>query len=339
MDQATCTTVRFSTADLPEKDRVAMWREHYGRVAMKLDMKPADETSFEYAIAVRALPGVQLLSAAMSPFRVARTRELLADGNDNLALFVNQVGAFTASARGREVALREGDAILISSSHVSIFDRHSHGSSLSFWIPRSILSSIVVDVEDSLMQLIPRESEELKLLTSYATPLFDEIALVTPEFRRTAVNHLHDLVALALGATRDAAGLANGRGLPAARLRLAKAYIIENSNRRDLSVGTVAAHLGLTPRNLQRLFERENTTFSEFLLSQRLNRAHRMLTEPRLCQSAVGAIAYDAGFGDLSYFNRSFKRRYGATPRDVRNVASRPLRIGADMRREQVSQN
>jgi hypothetical protein len=44
-----------------------------------------------------------------------------------------------------------------------------------------------------------------------------------------------------------------------------------------------------------------------------------MLTEPRLAQSAVGAIAYDAGFGDLSYFNRSFKRRFGATPRDVRN--------------------
>jgi AraC-like DNA-binding protein len=221
------------------------------------------------------------------------------------------------------VTLREGDAILISSNHVLTFDRHSHGGSLSFLIPRSVLSSIVVDVEDAAMQLIPREAGELRLLAGYAAPLIDEIALATPEFRRTAVNHLHDLVALALGATHDAAGVARGRGLPAARLRLAKAYIIENSNRRDLSVGSVAAHLGLTPRNLQRLFESEGTTFSEFLLTQRLVRAHRMLTEPRLAQSAVGAIAYDAGFGDLSYFNRSFKRRYGATPRDVRNAVVR----------------
>jgi AraC-like DNA-binding protein len=43
-----------------------------------------------------------------------------------------------------------------------------------------------------------------------------------------------------------------------------------------------------------------------------------------LAQNPVGAIAYDAGFGDLSYFNRSFKRRYGATPRDVRNESARP---------------
>ena len=51
-------------------------------------------------------------------------------------------------------------------------------------------------------------AEVLKLLAGYAAPLFNEITLATPEFRRTAVNHLLDLVALALGATHDAAGLA-----------------------------------------------------------------------------------------------------------------------------------
>jgi AraC-like DNA-binding protein len=52
-----------------------------------------------------------------------------------------------------------------------------------------------------------------------------------------------------------------------------------------------------------------------------------MLTEPRLAQSSVGAIAYDAGFGDLSYFNRSFKRRFGVTPRDVRNDGTKLIEV------------
>jgi AraC-like DNA-binding protein len=34
-------------------------------------------------------------------------------------------------------------------------------------------------------------------------------------------------------------------------------------------------------------------------------------------------VAYEAGFGDLSYFNRTFRRRYGATPSDVREAARR----------------
>ena len=317
------STVRFSTADLPEKDRVAKWRDHYCRVAMKLDIEPINDAPLECAIQLRALPGVQVMSTAMSPVRITRTHEFLADSNGDLILIVNQSGVAIAHSRGRDVTLREGDALLMNTGEVKVFDRPSHGGSLSFRIPRSILSSVVADVDDVVMQLIPQQTEVLRLLAGYAAPLFNDIALATPEFRRTAVNHLHDLVALALGATHDANGLANGRGLPAARLRMAKAYIIENSNRRDLSVGGVAAHLGLTPRNLQRLFESEGTTFSEFLLAQRLTRAHRMLTEPRLAQSAVGAIAYDAGFGDLSYFNRSFKRRYGATPRDVRNDQER----------------
>ena len=319
MDMTDFPTVRFTTADLPEEDRVAIWREQYGRLSMKLDIEPLDNAQFECSVVARTLPGVQIMTTAMSPVRVTRTREFLADNNGDLIFIINQTGTATAHAQGHDIVLREGDALLMNTSEVKVFDRHSHGGSLSFRIPRAVLSSIVVDLDDVVMRLIPQGTEVLKLLAGYAAPLFNNVTLATPEFRRTAANHLHDLVALALGATHDAGDLAAVRGVPAARLRMAKAYIIENCNRRDLSIGGVAAYLGLTPRNLQRLFESEGTTFSEFLLAQRLCRAHRMLTEPRLAQSAVGAIAYDAGFGDLSYFNRSFKRRYGATPRAVRN--------------------
>ena len=43
-----------------------------------------------------------------------------------------------------------------------------------------------------------------------------------------------------------------------------------------------------------------------------------MLSDPRLAERTISAIAYDAGFGDLSHFNRAFHRRYGETPSDVR---------------------
>ena len=80
----------------------------------------------------------------------------------------------------------------------------------------------------------------------------------------------------------------------------------------------VASHLNVTPRYVQRLFEADGTTFSEFLLLQRLGRAHRLLCEPQASANAISTIAYDVGFGDLSYFNRRFRRQYGMTPREVR---------------------
>jgi AraC-like DNA-binding protein len=50
-----------------------------------------------------------------------------------------------------------------------------------------------------------------------------------------------------------------------------------------------------------------------------------MLTDPRRAGDKISAVAYDCGFGDVSYFNRVFRRRYDQAPSDVR-AQSRPAR-------------
>jgi AraC-like DNA-binding protein len=132
---------------------------------------------------------------------------------------------------------------------------------------------------------------------------------------------VHDLVALVLGATREAANIAQGRGVQAARLTAAKAHIADACSNAALSIGTVAGHIGVTPRYLQSLFGTDGSTFSNYVRCQRLARAHRMLTNPTFESRPVSAIAYAAGFADLSYFNRCFRQRYSATPGDIRKMA------------------
>ena len=169
---------------------------------------------------------------------------------------------------------------------------------------------------DAFMRPVPRETEALRLLTRYLSLFDDQQSLSTPELRSLVVSHVYDLVAL--GATRDAAAIANGRGVRAARLHAIKTEILKNLNRRALSLAGLAARHGVTPRHVQMLFESDGTTFSRFLLDQRLAHARRMLSNPLLAERAISAIAYEAGFGDLSHFNRTFRRRYGETPSEVR---------------------
>jgi len=134
---------------------------------------------------------------------------------------------------------------------------------------------------------------------------------------------MHDLAALAVGATRDAAAIARSRGVRAARLQAIKADVVKNLGQRTLSASTIAIRHGVTPRYVSMLFESEPESFSEYVLRQRIVRAHRMLTDPRFDAWTVSSIAYDVGFGDVSYFNRVFRRLYGATPSDVREAARR----------------
>jgi AraC-like DNA-binding protein/DNA-binding transcriptional MerR regulator len=311
-------TLSFSTEDIAEADRVARWRDHHLSLAQ---IEPAQDHPFEAREVSRTLPALHLMSLTLSAARIIRKRVI--QGNDEVALFVNRTGRAMVSARGREARLAPGDGVLISCNDAMVCDRLSYGESLSIRVPRSVLSSVVVGLDDVIMRPIPRQSETLKLLTYYAGTLIDGNALAASFLRNVAVNHLHDLIALSLGATHNAAEAANAQGLRAARLRAAKAYIVESSSRRDLSVGVVAAHLGVTPRYLQRLFEAEGTTFSAFLLNQRLARAYRMLCDLQFYGRPVGLIAYDVGFGDLSYFNRCFRRQYGVTPTDIKEANAR----------------
>jgi AraC-like DNA-binding protein len=50
-----------------------------------------------------------------------------------------------------------------------------------------------------------------------------------------------------------------------------------------------------------------------------------MLSNPLLAERTISTIAYETGFGDLSHFNRAFRRRYGETPSDVRARSQRPI--------------
>jgi AraC-like DNA-binding protein len=235
-------------------------------------------------------------------------------------LRINTSGAVTVAAAGRELEHGCG-AVLTNAAEVSVLDRPTFGGSTVVRIPRSILSALVIDIDDIVMRPIPGETNALKLLLGYANALLTDAPLASPpELRHLIVSQITDLVALTLRATRDAAHIAEGRGVPAARLHAAKAYVMENSGRQNLSVADVAKHLGVSNRHVQRLFESAGTTFSIFLLDYRLACAYRMLCRPQYGHWDIGKIAGYVGFSELSYFGRCFRKIYGSTPRDIRRA-------------------
>ncbi len=79
----------------------------------------------------------------------------------------------------------------------------------------------------------------------------------------------------------------------------------------------------MSPRYIQELFGAEGVTFTEYVMERRLTEAKRMLSNPRFAFGTITEVAGNVGFGDLSYFTRSFRRRFGMTPSDARELARR----------------
>jgi AraC-like DNA-binding protein len=258
----------------------------------------------------------------MGPTVSHRTRGIVAGDNDDVALLVNLRGPFIIRREGDDLSLGDGDACLIDCCDIGAFVRPAAGELLCLRMPRAMLADFVPSLEAAVGRKIPRFSDPLGLLVNYVSTLseVDELALL-PEASHPVVRHVCDLAALSIGAGRDGAHLAESRGLRFARLKAVKAHINANIGPYPLLIENVAAHHGITARYVRKLFEIEGQSFSNYVTEQRLGRAHALLTRAHRPPEPISSIAYDVGFGDLSYFNRAFRRRFGATPSEVRAEA------------------
>ena len=311
---------RFSTDNFPAHERLEACQEIFGRTVVGVETTPLSDAPFRVDLTVRALPGLTIIAEEHSPLRMTRTRALLADGDDGVVFSVNATSSVSRQF-GREATLEPGDGVFLSNADIGTHNVPAASRKLGVGLSRSRLLPHLRDAENGLMRRIPRDTPALGLLKRYLA-LLDEEALSTPALQHAVVNHIYDLASVALGATRDAAEGASGRGLAAARLTAIKADILENLASSALSLTALARRHGITPRYVRVLFERERTSFSDYVREQRLARAFRLLTGADHANLVISAIAYEAGFGDVSNFNRAFRRRYGATPSQVRNDTS-----------------
>jgi AraC-like DNA-binding protein len=305
--------IRICTDDWPERERVAMFRQNVGRDRVRVE--PLNDDPFRIYGKMMKLPGLGLVSVRRSSLRSD-----FADGSDRL--MINLGGAALALQSGREVALQRGDAVVLTGADLGSFTTLRSTRLATVEFPDGALTALLHDPGLSSGRRISARTPSLRLLRQYLNAVSRLDALGSPRLRSVAMAHIHDLAALALGAGREAEEIASGRGVRAARLQSIKSDVLARLDL-ELTLGDVAAGHRLSPRYVRLLFASEGTSFSEFVRDERLNRAHRMLLSPRFDHRRISEIAYEVGFNDLSYFNRTFRRRFGISPGEVREI-SRP---------------
>jgi AraC-like DNA-binding protein len=315
----TSRPVRFSLGEAPARERAALLQDCFTRLGFTYQVDPLRDVPIEADVVMHALPGLRTTIGRMHGTRNRRTRALV-DGTDDIALVLNLRGPHLIAQGKSEVILDDGEATFLSCSDPGCLSHRPPGEVVTLRVPRARFAPLVAGIQDLALRRVPSDDPALGLLRHYISILWDD-RNASPELQHLMVCHIHDLAALMIGATRDAEQVALGRGVRAARLRAIKEDVARNAHRSDLSVAMLADRHRCTPRFLQRLFEAEGTTFTEYVLAQRLALAHRLLLDPRRHAEKISAVAYSCGFGDLSYFNRAFRRHYGAVPSEVRAQA------------------
>jgi len=309
--------IRFSTDDVAPRRRLEVWLETLFQSEFNVEVDPISSVPFRAQAKVRTLPGLRVLSGTSSPAMYQRnTKRVLWD---DVVLTFGRKARVSARPNGREALIETGDAFLLPCGDCASIQVPYEAQFMSVRLPRAALASNVANLDDAYCRRIPHDTPALVLLKRYLALLDDEeAALADSSLQHSAVTHVYDLLAKTLGATRDAGAIADGRGVRAARTKVIKDDIARHLTEARLSVHTVAARHKVSARYVQRLFDECGSTFTEYVMEQRLERAHRLLSDPQLCERTLTAIAFAVGFNDLSHFQRSFRRRYGRPPSDLR---------------------
>ena len=306
----------FSTDMLAERGRFAAFREEIALRTFRIDVRCEDEAAFRSSFQTARLGSVTVLNGRYSPASFGRTRELTQDGNDDFLFQISSASSFQAVQLGR--AIQEGEGVLGDNSRVGRIHCATPGSITTVSLPRKTLMGFVPRAENlALVNTVGGEQLEMKLLRTYLTTLYE-----TPEIDAArllmAGSHIVDLLAMALGAGGEpAVGAANG-GVRAARSLAVRRSVIARLRDPALSPADIAKANRISERYLRQIFEDIGMGFADFLVERRLEWAHDRLSDPARRGDRVSTIAFEAGFSDLSHFNRRFRKRYGLTPTDLR---------------------
>jgi hypothetical protein len=256
--------MRFSTDQLPVRDRFEMWRHQFSQKLLRMAIDPLNDAPYRAKAALRTLPQMRIGAGSVSPAVHHRSRQIAAQENDDLVLIINMTGPYIVRREAGDLTLGDGDACLLECCEAGDYVMPAPGRHMVIRLSRSVLGAFARHVDLALGRLIPAETEALMLLSAYARSLPRGAWEYSAAVSQAVTTHVGDMVGLVVGATGEAAIIASHRGLAAARLGSIKGYIRERICDPELSAETVAAAHHISPRYLRQLFEAEDQSFSGY---------------------------------------------------------------------------
>ncbi len=308
-------TMIFDSQSLRIDPADRRWREEVARNVLGLDFTPLGNTPLKIRMRAVGAGPVTLSSSQASPMRSLRDRSLIGRNDDTFTLTWSLSGGVECAQRGDILKVGRFQPVLLSSAEVGSITTLTPASYSAVLLPRAELSARLNDPDAIVMHSGESESANTRLLRDYARLIDSHAAAATEETLAVMGRHLLELAVLAL----TERSLAESEpSVSDAVSAVARERITAMSRNPMLTLGEVAAAVGLTPRALQRILGRAGLTYSSLVMEARLKRAAQMLTSPEHLNRRIIDIALASGFADISHFNRCFKAAYGDAPSDYR---------------------
>ncbi len=309
----------WDTHHLSANHRFGYWRDVLCEAFTALDSTPEDRTDFGSTVTLHELADVNAAELSSFSQLVTRGREQIRRRADEFYFANLQVtGDCEVEQDGRRICAKPGSFYLVDTTRPYSLRFVENFRTVSFRIPHHQLTPLIADPRRATARLVHSCDPLGHLATTHMAGLLQCAPTATPAIAETLANTLASLISVSvLGAAQATEG-AKQQARRAFRESIVR-HVRTNSADLALCVNAVAARFRVSPRYVHDVFCEQASSFAQTVLETRLEAAVRMLSNPAM---RVTDAALCSGFGDLSYFGRVFRRRYGCSPREWQRGAA-----------------
>jgi AraC-like DNA-binding protein len=310
----------LSTESVTQRHALAYWTDLICSVYVGLDCETERRDRFAARLTRFPLPALKLTQVNGSPQHVKRSPTRLATApSDDFLINLQIAGRSKVVQDGRVAEIAPGDLAMYDASRPYELVMDEAFDMVVFQLPREMLRQRLAAPEHLTARTIAgsdgfRRAASRFLMTTPA-------AVETGDLGAPAIEgHVIDLLASLLGSLPDAMALTEKRS---ARLIAAKDVVERLLDDPELGREQIAAVIGLSVRELSRVFALENETPAGYIRRRRLERCQADLAAPWFSGRTITDIALSHGFNDTAHFSRLFREVYGMSPVEFRAEAVR----------------
>jgi AraC family transcriptional regulator, positive regulator of tynA and feaB len=310
--------MEWSANQYDAKQPFGSWADDLAAAFVQLEPRKIADLPFHGTIVRSDADAIKVSRVTATKHRVLRLRSHIAQSVDDLC-FVNLqlegVGRYLQ--RGHVQVCGPGDLALVDTTEPFEIANGSDFSLFCFAVPRRLLPNgfpqrpqlklAATETGRALSRTIASHAE---LCLSPSRPL---------EFAALSGAHIVDLIShvpLALEQARP-----ESINIPIL-LSMMLEYLDSHIDETSLSAEALALRFRCSERYVHKLFSITGLTVGEHINNRRIQLCTRGLLDGR---KTISEIAYAAGFQDISYFNRLFRRSHGMAPRDFRRAMTKDI--------------
>ncbi|MBW8828446.1 MAG: helix-turn-helix domain-containing protein [Burkholderiales bacterium] len=310
----------MTTASVPQRQRLEYWLEMVCSTYCHLECDPPEDMQIFGDIRFGQVGAVQFTELLSNCRGVRRTQERIRSSDeDDYLVLVQREGSAVMQQDGRTAILNPGDFVFHACSrpYELHFDQPRHHLNV-LRLKRSQLENHVGDLDELTATTVSRQEVASQLLLSMIETLHRNADQLHP----SSAPGVSDAITSIIGAGLRSLPKANLRktsNLTAYHLARIKAHVQKHLHDPNLSVGSIASAMQLSPDHVCKLFRGEPTPLSRLIWRMRLDACRRDLADPRQATRSMSDIAFSWGFNDAAHFSRTFRERLGMSPRQWRN--------------------